>query len=192
MSNGSPTAFTFSIVLPTPGPVVSSTILSEWVNPEMLRRFQGIPLPTVTKAEPRIAAFSEYGSGGKPFTEQIFRQLPTTTGSTAIFDSLWARESEGRRKMVRTSQWKYVTDLHSNKGSERKYASTANYEDELYDLINDPWEMNNVAFNSKNSHVISEMRRHLLEWMISTEDHNPVPLPNIIGRGPKPTINTEN
>ena len=175
-----------------PGPVVSPTILSKWVNPEMLRRFQGIPLPTVTKSEPRIAAFSEYGSGGKTFTEKIFRQLPTTTGSAAIFDSLWARESEGRRKMVRTSQWKYVTDLHSNKGSERKYASTANYGDELYDLINDPWEMNNVAFNSKNIYIISEMRRHLLEWMISTEDYNPVPLPNIIGRGLKPTINVEN
>ncbi len=174
------------------GPVVSSNIESKWVNPEMMRRFQGMPLPTVTKAEPRIAAFSEYGSGGKTFSQEDFRQLPTTTGSAAIFDSLWARESEGRRKMVRTCQWKYVTDLNSDKDKKIKHVSTANDGDELYDLINDPWELNNVAFDSKNIHIISVMRRYLLEWMVSTEDYNPVPLPNIIGRGPKPIINTKN
>ena len=177
--------------IPDPGPVVSSDFVSNWVNPEMLRRFQGKPLPTVTTSKPRVAAFSEYGTGGKPFTEEIFRQLPTTTGSAAIFDSLWARESEGRRKMVRTSQWKYVTDLNSNQQQESENLSTANNEDELYDIVNDPWELNNVAFEINNIHIISEMRRHLLEWMISTEDYNPVPLPNIIGRGTNPTVNTE-
>ena len=174
-----------------PGPVVCSNIVSNWVNPEMLRRFQGIPLPTVTKAEPRIAAFSEYGAGGKTYTEKLFRQLPTTTGSQAIFDSLWARESEGRRKMVRTDRWKYVTDLNSNLNQGSKHISTANNGDELYDLVNDPWELNNLAFNAKNIHIISEMRRYLLEWMISTEDFNPVLLPNIIGRGSKPIVNTD-
>ena len=157
----------------------------------MLRRFQGTPLPTVTKAEPRIASFSEYGAGGNTYTKQMFKQLPETTGSQAIFDSLWARESEGRRKMVRTDRWKYVTDLNSNLNQGSKHISTANNGDELYDLVNDPWELNNLAFNAKNIHIISEMRRYLLEWMISTEDFNPVPLPNIIGRGSKPIVNTD-
>jgi hypothetical protein len=28
--------------------------------------------------------------------------------------SLWIREAEGRRKMVRTRDWKYITDLSSS------------------------------------------------------------------------------
>ena len=38
------------------------------VRTELLRRIQGKPLPTVTDAEPRIAAYSEYGAGGPPVT----------------------------------------------------------------------------------------------------------------------------
>ena len=176
--------------IPNPVPIVCSEFKSEWINPEMLRRFQGNPLPTVTKSKPRIAAFSEYGAGGINYTKELFNKLPEKTGSPAIFDSLWARESEGRRKMVRTPKWKYVTDLNSNFSCKNDYASTAKNGDELYNLKKDPWELTNVAFDAKNTPIISEMRRLLLEWMISTEDYNPVPLPDIIGRGPKPVIDT--
>ena len=92
--------------------------------------------------------------------------------------------------MVRTTKWKYVTDLNSNFSCKNDYASTAKNGDELYDLQKDPWELTNVAFDAINTPIISEMRRLLLEWMISTEDYNPVPLPDIIGRGPKPVIDT--
>jgi hypothetical protein len=45
-----------------------------------------------------MAAFSEYGTGGPPFTLEMLNKLPEKTGSTAIMGSLWAREAEGRRK----------------------------------------------------------------------------------------------
>ena len=58
----------------------------------------------------------------------------------------------------------------------------ADPEDELYDLVNDPWELYNVAHDPKNAGVVSEMRWLLAEWMIETEDSEPVELPRTIGR----------
>ena len=91
--------------------------------------------------------------------------------------------------MVRTRDWKYVTDLSSAR-SARSDGSTAYSEDELYDLKNDPWELTNVAQEAGNAGVISNMRALLVDWMLETEDYNPVPLPTLIGRGRKPEIDT--
>jgi arylsulfatase A-like enzyme len=89
--------------------------------------------------------------------------------------------------MVRTRNWKYVTDLSS--GSDfSPSGSTAHSQDELYDLINDPWELTNVAQSSENMCVISKMRALLLDWMLETEEYNAVPMPTVIGRGSKPEI----
>jgi arylsulfatase A-like enzyme len=91
--------------------------------------------------------------------------------------------------MVRTRNWKYVTDLSSNSLSSSDN-STAHSGDELYDLQNDPWELTNVAHNSQNVGVISSMRGLLVDWMLETEDYNPVPLPTVVGRGSSPDIDT--
>ena len=89
--------------------------------------------------------------------------------------------------MVRTKQWKYVTDPSLGPGNG---LSTAWVDDELYDLEEDPWELRNVAQDPANTSVISEMRALLSDWMIETEEYDPVPLPRSIGRGPKPDIDT--
>jgi arylsulfatase A-like enzyme len=68
--------------------------------------------------------------------------------------------------MVRTQRWKYVHDPMGDL-------------DELYDLVNDPWELTNVAHEPHHQLVISEMRGLLADWMIRTEDANPVPLPGL-------------
>ena len=162
--------------LPLSGPLVSKDVEGAWLNPESLRYLQGRPLPTVTDARPRHAAFSEYGAGGPPFTMPMLERLPEPYGYHTLIDTLWAREAEGRRKMVRTRRWKYVTDpsLASGLG--------AHADDELYDLENDPWELRNVAQDPKNAEVIVEMKALLLSWMAETEDPRPVPLPPTIGR----------
>ena len=70
-------------------------------------------------------------------------------------------------------------------GSDREGAgkgAVADPEDELYDLVNDPWELYNVENDAENAGVVSEMRRLLAEWMIETEDSEPVELPSKIGR----------
>ena len=175
---------------PPAGPRLLVKTDSEIVTSETLRRLQGKLLPTVTGAASRIAAFSEYGTGGPPFTMEMLDQLPQRSGSPAIMDSLWAREAEGRRKMVRTREWKYVTDLSAGDTGKGLGDSTAHSEDELYDLISDPWELTNVAHEPEKVGVISDMRALLVDWMLETEDYNPVPLPTLIGRGPKPEIDT--
>ncbi|MEX0760949.1 MAG: sulfatase-like hydrolase/transferase [Dehalococcoidia bacterium] len=149
-------------------------ILPTLLRPQGLdvpRRMQGAPLPTVTDAEPREAAFSEYGAGGPPFTMADLEMLPEPHGYQTLIDTLWAREAEGRRKMVRTRRWKYVHDPMGDL-------------DELYDLSADPWELTNVAGDPGNGNVVSEMRKLLAGWMIQTEDPEPVQLPETTGRPP--------
>ena len=149
------------------------------VRDTLLRRIQGRPLPTATAAEPRAAAYSEYGAGGPPVTMLHLEECEKPWGYRTLIATLWGREAQGRRKMVRTVDWKYVTDPMSVGAGT---VEGADPEDELYDLVNDPWELYNVAHDPKNAAAVSEMRRLLADWMISTEDPEPVDLPRTIGR----------
>ena len=128
------------------------------------RSMHGEGLPTITAAEPRNATFSEYGAGGPPFRMTDLEKLPRPYGRQTLMQSLQWREAEGRRKMVRTREWKYVHDPMGDR-------------DELYDLTNDPWELENVADEPAYREVISEMRLRLADWSMMTEDAKPVPLP---------------
>lgn len=128
------------------------------------RAMHGQPLPTVTAAAPRDATFAEYGAGGPPFTLADLERMPRPWGRATLIASLRAREAEGRRKMVRTRQWKYVHDPLGDG-------------DELYDLAADPWELTNVAADTRHAAVLAEMRLRLADWSIQTEDAVPVPLP---------------
>jgi arylsulfatase A-like enzyme len=102
------------------------------------------------------------------------------------------REAERRRKMVRTVDWKYVTDPYNGPINMDPRSSTARKGDELYDLKNDPWELTNVARNPANVGVISTMRALQNEWLMDTEDSNPVPLPDTVGRQSRPWFSSNN
>ena len=128
------------------------------------RSMHGKALPGATDAEPRDAAFSEYGAGGPPFRMADIERLEKPWGRKTLIDSLRWREAEGRRKMVRTVDWKFVHDPMGDS-------------DELYDLANDPWELNNDVDASENAGVVAEMRLRLADWSVETEDSIPVPLP---------------
>jgi arylsulfatase A-like enzyme len=125
---------------------------------------QGLPLPTVTAEPPRDATFAEYGAGGPPFRLTDLAHLPQPWGRRTIHQSLQWREAEGRRKMVRTRDWKYVHDPMGDL-------------DELYDLIHDPWELHNIAADPTYAATLADMRLRLADWSIQTEDSPPVPLP---------------
>lgn len=129
------------------------------------RSMQGVPLPTVTDAVPRDAAFAEYGAGGPAFGMADLEKLERPYGRRALMRSLQWREAEGRRKMVRTRQWKYVHDPMGDR-------------DELYELGGDPWELHNVADEPEHAGILAEMRLRLADWSIQTEDAPPVPLPD--------------
>ena len=66
--------------------------------------------------------------------------------------------------MVRTREWKYVHDPMGDR-------------DELYDLVNDPWELENVVDQLSNREIVAELRLRLADWSVMTEDAKPVPLP---------------
>ena len=173
------------VEIPMPGPRIMIDTASAWITSEKLRRIQGKPLPTATRAAPRSAAFSEYGTGGPPLTDETLNGLKSQgmAGTELIMKTLWQREAEGRRRMVRTKNWKYVTDPDDYDGSTPS-PSGAMPGDELYDLTADPWELGNVAHEDANAAVISEMRAHLIDWATNTESYDPVPIPAFIGRRP--------
>ncbi len=128
------------------------------------RSMHGEGLPTVTDTAPRDAAFSEYGAGGPAFTMADLEQIEQPWGRRAIGQSLHWREAEGRRKMVRTAEWKYVHDPMGDR-------------DELYDLVSDPWELYNVIDNADHRDVIADLQLKLADWSVRTEDARPVPMP---------------
>jgi arylsulfatase len=132
--------------------------------------FQGDPLPSATETSPRDAAFSEYGAGGPLFGLSDLARLPEPHGRRTLLQTLRWREAEGRRKMVRTQGWKYVHDPMGDR-------------DELYDLVEDPWELTNVVDDPANGPVLADLRLRLADWSIRTEDSPPVPLPTPGGSG---------
>jgi choline-sulfatase len=133
---------------------------------EVPRSMQGAGLPGVIDAQPRSAAFSEYGAGGPPFRMADLLRLPEPYGRRTLIQSLQWREAEGRRKMVRTRDWKYVHDPMGDL-------------DELYDLRRDPGELSNVAAETENREMVDALRLRMLDWSVRTEDASPVPLPEL-------------
>jgi len=118
-----------------------------------------------TEAQPRVAAFSEYGAGMPLMTQPVVeRVLAENAGMDAVMQTLRWREAEGRRKMVRTVRYKYVYD-------------PMDPVDELYDLDKDPHEFHNVAADTSYTAIKDELRAMLLDWAIETEGSVPVPLP---------------
>ena len=133
---------------------------------EIPSSMHGMPLPVVTDTNPREATFSEYGAGGPPFTMADLQRFPKPWGRETLIDSLRWREAEGRRKMVRTREWKYVHDPMGD-------------QDELYNLDKDPWELENVAREETNMDILTELKLRLVNWSIGTEDSTPVPPPGM-------------
>jgi arylsulfatase A-like enzyme len=125
---------------------------------------RGLPGTGTGSLPAREAVFAEYAAGG-PYVSEIASDLMDVdrTGGVPRLPYLRARECEGRLKMVRTQRWKYVYD-------------PGDPIDELYDLAADPWELTNLAARPDCAATVTEMRKHLLDWSLETEDPRPVPL----------------
>jgi arylsulfatase A-like enzyme len=90
--------------------------------------------------------------------------LPEPYGWNTLIASLLWREAEGRRKMVRTRDWKYVHDPMGDM-------------DELYDLDKDPWETHNAIADPSHGDVLASLRLKLADWSVATEGSRAVPMP---------------
>jgi arylsulfatase A-like enzyme len=139
----------------------------------------GIPLPAGVQGRqlpgtpgapaPREAIFAEYGAGGPPVRLAALDRLCPPGSAQPPNPLLREREGEGHGKMVRTRRWKYTHDASSTPGGHTAA-------DELYDLESDPWELTNLAADPRYAAVVGEMRLHLLDWCLETENARPVPL----------------
>ena len=70
-------------------------------------------------------------------------------------------------RMWRTKHWKYVESL------------AGEHDHELYDLVNDPGEMNNLAGEASHRGTLAQLARDLHAWCRATGDRWPeVPLPS--------------
>ena len=60
------------------------------------------------------------------------------------------------QRMVRTGSWKYIYNPC--------------FEDELYDVISDPGELQNLAGKLGYKHVLRRMKERMVKWLVSTRD----------------------
>jgi arylsulfatase A-like enzyme len=98
-------------------------------------------------------------------------------------------------RSVRTKRWKYIVHLDFRKkpvlpniddGPSKSlwlkngYANCKIEQEQLYDLILDPCEMNNLAGRDEYQPVLKDMKKSLIKWMRKTGD------PFLDGQIPKP------
>ncbi len=135
---------------------------------------QGRLLPTITPATPAPHTFSEYGAGLPLMTRTDLGDLTGLRGAKA---SLAWREAEGRRRMVRTVDHKYVTDPMGDL-------------DELYDLRSDPHERINLAYDPAYATLTQSLRRALDDWRVDAVERQPTHLPEATLHTPPPKGHT--
>ena len=66
--------------------------------------------------------------------------------------------------MVRARDWKYVHDPMGDR-------------DELYDLVNDPWELRN-AVDADHAEMLADLWLRLADWSVGRVGGRAVPLPD--------------
>jgi choline-sulfatase/uncharacterized sulfatase len=66
-------------------------------------------------------------------------------------------------KSVRKGQYRYI--YYPKEMFPEEYPNGFG---ELYDLEQDPWEMNNLYFDDKYEHLVKEIKDDLLNWLITT------------------------
>ena len=138
---------------------IMPTIL-DLANLDIPRQVQGYsitPLLDGSSDQPvRDYVFSEYGIPGVPFTEEDINTLIPDLNSNPIDFAKgipWEANPvalSGRIRMIRNHKWKFVQE----KGGTN----------ELYDMINDPHELINLANDPEYSAIQSELESELNRW----------------------------
>jgi N-sulfoglucosamine sulfohydrolase len=126
--------------------------------------------------------------------------MPLVRGETdrlheAIFAETTYHAAYQPQRAIRTERWKYIKRFHDYEhpvlancdDSESKnvlieagWGDRVVSEEQLYDLVLDPAEGNNLACDAASREVLEELRERLEAWMVETEDpllDGPVPPP---------------
>jgi arylsulfatase A-like enzyme len=114
---------------------------------------------------------------GIPVPEQMQGRsvLPLLGGRPADWpDDLYIEISESQvGRAIRTQRWKYsVTAPQADAGSADRYV-----EDCLYDLLADPYELNNLITMQSHRPVADKMRDRLLRRLAANGETPPVIVP---------------
>ena len=126
--------------------------------------------------------------------------LPIIRGETeeindAIFGEVTHHAAYEPMRAVRTKRWKYIRRFGEREAPvlpncddsqskdlwvEKDWRARKTENEQLFDLIFDPSERQNLADNADYAEILSEMRARLDEWMTRTDDpllHGPVAVP---------------
>lgn len=110
---------------------------------------------------------------------------PATRLHTEIFSEVNVHAAYEPMRAIRTDRWKYIrhwalsdtvilpncdNSLSKDYLCDRDWASHTPGEEELYDLILDPMELNNLAGCSTSAAVLDDLRSRLASWMQATHD----------------------
>jgi arylsulfatase A-like enzyme len=86
------------------------------------------------------------GLPGRSYADLLRGQEDEGDEAVVVYDEY------GPVRMIRTREWKYV----------HRYAEDQSHE--LYDLVNDPHERENLIGNPEHAALVAKMRRRLQEW----------------------------
>ena len=108
------------------------------------------------------SVYAEHGFGGLHYTAgDDFDPLEDGLAPNLAFDELNGWSQSGTMRMIRRGDWKLVFDMQGS--------------GQLYNLAEDPFEMNNLYDASCSSDIQSELLAEMLMWTLRLQD--PLPLP---------------
>ncbi|HZH54965.1 MAG TPA: sulfatase-like hydrolase/transferase, partial [Sphingobacteriaceae bacterium] len=121
---------------------------------------QGKPYPE----ELFNSIYAEHGYGGQFYTREDgtdYLAEGAISKNKYFFDELNSWTQSGFTKMVRKGNWKLIFDMNGN--------------GELYNLVKDPLELNNLFNNEAYTSAKIDLLEELLKWEIATGDPLPIP-----------------
>lgn len=207
---GKGTLYEFGIHVPLivrwPGKIKAGSASADLISGEdlapTLLEATGLPVPaemtgksfaTLLKGqayEPRTAVFAERGAHGY--------DLP---GNTADFDLGRVVVSKTHKLIYnalgelpywpvdfyKMPFWKELVEMHKagklDAKIEKLYFTPTRPMFELYDLVNDPSELNNLAGNPEVAKIETQLKAQMQEWMMLQRDF--IPLPAVLQKGGK-------
>jgi len=87
-----------------------------------------------------------------------------------------------RDKMPIMKEWRRLNDAGKLEGAASLFFQPTKPPEEFYDIVADPYEINNLIDSAKHQDVIKKMRVQLQEWITSTGDLGSVPEDELIER----------
>lgn len=186
---------------PKPGRVCRDVISGEDITPTFLeaagaaipRSMTGRSFAPVVRGEgpytPREFIFAERGphGSGLPTNSAAFDLGRTVVGPThkLIYNVIW-QIPYSPVDFGGDEFWKEIEAMHGERKLDAKIDEILFRPQrpmfELFDLANDPHEMNNLAGRPEAAEVERRLKAALQEWMILERDHVPLPVPPIKGQ----------